>query len=64
MIESHYENDNGGALRRLNAITAELDSLDFDKALGYALNGLRRGFDVKYMNPDIRVGRRWAVRCG
>ena len=31
LIESHYENHYGGALRRLNAITEQLDSLDFDK---------------------------------
>ena len=28
LIESHYENNYGGALRRLNAITEELESLD------------------------------------
>src|SRR5689334_19637260 len=31
LIESHYENNYGGALRRLNAITEKLESLDFDK---------------------------------
>ena len=29
LIESHYENNYGGALRRLNAITEKLESLDF-----------------------------------
>ena len=28
LVESHYENDYGGALRRLNAITEQLRSLD------------------------------------
>jgi len=28
LIESHYENNYGGALRRLNAITEQLESLD------------------------------------
>ena len=28
LIESHYENNYGGALNRLNALTAELESLD------------------------------------
>ena len=28
LIESHYENNYGSALNRLNAITAELDALD------------------------------------
>lgn len=42
LIESHYENNYGGALRRLNAITAQLESLDFAKAPGYLVNGLKR----------------------
>src|ERR1700688_4605516 len=42
LIESHYENNYGGALRRLNAITEKLESLDFDKTPGYVLNGLKR----------------------
>jgi len=29
LILSHYENNYGGAVKRLNAITAQLDSLDF-----------------------------------
>lgn len=42
LIESHYENNYGGALRRLNAITEQLDSLDFDKTPTHVLNGLKR----------------------
>src|SRR5881275_3510456 len=42
LIESHYENNYGGALRRLNAITAQLESLDFASAPGHVLNGLKR----------------------
>jgi Fe-Mn family superoxide dismutase len=42
LIESHYENHYGGALRRLNAITAQLESLDFDKTPGYVVNSLKR----------------------
>jgi len=42
LIESHYENNYGGALRRLNAITEQLESLDFDKTPGHVLNGLKR----------------------
>jgi Fe-Mn family superoxide dismutase len=42
LIESHYENNYGGALRRLNAITAQLESLDFAKTPGYVVNGLKR----------------------
>ena len=42
LIESHYENNYGGALRRLNAITEKLQALDFAKAPGYVINGLKR----------------------
>src|SRR2546429_4360092 len=42
LIESHYENNSGGPLRRLNAITEQLESLDFAKTPGYVLNGLKR----------------------
>src|SRR5689334_5633757 len=42
LIESHYENNYGGAVRRLNAITEQLESLDFEKTPGHVLNGLKR----------------------
>ena len=42
LIESHYENNYGGAMRRLNAISAQLESLDFANTPGYVLNGLKR----------------------
>src|SRR5436305_221692 len=42
LIESHYENNYGGALRRLNVITEQLESLDFEKTPGHVLNGLKR----------------------
>ena len=42
LIESHYENNYGGALRRLNAITEQLESLDFEKTPGYVISGLKR----------------------
>ena len=42
LIESHYENNYGGALRRLNAITEQLESLDFAKTPGHVINGLKR----------------------
>ena len=42
LIESHYENNYGGALRRLNAITERLDSLDFAQTPGYVINSLKR----------------------
>lgn len=42
LIESHYENNYGGALRRLNAITEQLESLDFERTPNYVLNGFKR----------------------
>ncbi len=42
LIESHYENNYGGALRRLNAITERLESVDFDDTPGYVIAGLKR----------------------
>ena len=42
LIESHYENNYGGALRRLNAISERLESLDFATTPGYVINGLKR----------------------
>src|SRR5687767_8649273 len=42
LIESHYENNYGGALRRLNAITEQLEALDPAKTPGHVLNGLKR----------------------
>src|SRR5215831_12418133 len=37
-----YENNYGGAVNRLNAITAQLAELDFVKAPGFVINGLKR----------------------
>jgi len=42
LIESHYENHYGGALRRLNDITEQLESLDFGKTPGHVVNSLKR----------------------
>jgi len=42
LMESHYENNYGGAVRRLNAIDARLEELDFARASGFELNGLKR----------------------
>ena len=42
LIESHYENNYGGAMRRQNAITEQLASLDFANTPGHVLNGLKR----------------------
>jgi len=42
LIVSHYENNYGGAVKRLNAIAAQLDGLDHSTAPNYLLNGLKR----------------------
>ncbi len=42
LIESHYENNYGGALRKLNAITEKLESLDYASTAPYVVNSLKR----------------------
>jgi Fe-Mn family superoxide dismutase len=42
LVTSHYENNYGGAVRRLNAITAQLASLDVSTAPVFVVNGLKR----------------------
>lgn len=42
LIASHYENNYGGAVKRLNAITEQLGNLDFAKAPVFQINGLKR----------------------
>jgi len=42
LIASHYENNYGGAVRRLNAIKADLAKLQVAAAPGFIVNGLKR----------------------
>ena len=42
LIVSHYVNNYGGALRRLNAIRARLAALDWGRAPTFEVNGLKR----------------------
>jgi Fe-Mn family superoxide dismutase len=42
LIESHYENNYGGAVRRLNALTEQLEALDYATTPAHVLNGLKR----------------------
>src|SRR5215468_1362691 len=42
LIESHYENNYGGAVARLNAISRELQALDPKTASGEAIGRLKR----------------------
>jgi superoxide dismutase, Fe-Mn family len=42
VLVSHYENNYVGAVKRLTAIAAQLAELDFAKAPGFVINGLKR----------------------
>src|SRR6478609_2239044 len=42
ILVSHYENNYSGAVRRLNAITAQLAGLDYASAPVFLINGLKR----------------------
>src|ERR1700719_4122795 len=42
LIISHYENNYGGAVKRLNAIEEQLAALNYANAQGFLLNGLKR----------------------
>jgi len=42
ILVSHYENNYVGAVKRLNAIGAQLANLDFAKAPNFVVNGLKR----------------------
>ena len=52
LIVSHYENNYGGAVQRLNAITKELADLDFTTAPIFVINGLKRE-ELSAMNSMI-----------
>src|SRR5215831_17199512 len=42
LLVSHYVNNYGGAVRRLNAIRARLAALDWERAPVFEINGLKR----------------------
>jgi Fe-Mn family superoxide dismutase len=42
LVVSHYENNYGGAVKRLNLIEEKLAELDFENVPGFVLNGLKR----------------------
>ena len=42
LIVSHYENNYGGAVKRLNLIAEQLAGLDFSSAPNFLINGLKR----------------------
>src|SRR5260370_2552071 len=42
ILVSHYDNNYTGAVKRLNAIAEQLAGLDYAKAPGFLINGLKR----------------------
>ncbi|MBS0452672.1 MAG: superoxide dismutase [Proteobacteria bacterium] len=42
LIRGHHQNNYGGAVKRLNAIRAQLSDISFPAAPGFLLNGLKR----------------------
>jgi Fe-Mn family superoxide dismutase len=42
LIISHYENNDGGAVKRLNLIEEKLADIDYANAAGFLINGLKR----------------------
>ena len=42
ILVSHYDNNYAGAVKRLNAIVEQLAGLDYAKAPGFLINGLKR----------------------
>ena len=42
LLTSHYDNNYTGAVKRLNAIEDDLRTLDWAKAQGFVINGLKR----------------------
>src|SRR5215207_5967173 len=42
LIVSHYENNYGGAVKRLNLIEEQLAGLDYETTPGFVINGLKR----------------------
>ena len=42
LLQSHHQNNYGGAVKRLHAIRTELSALDWGSAPGFVINGLKR----------------------
>ena len=42
LLSSHYDNNYGGAVKRLNAITAAVKAFDWPTAANFTINGLKR----------------------
>src|SRR6266851_1794819 len=55
LIRSHYENNYGGTVNRLNAIAAQLATLDFATAPGFVSNALKRARHYRQFVADLVV---------
>jgi len=63
MIISHYENNYGGAVKRLNLIDEKLAELDFATAPGFLINGLKREqLIASQLDDPARGVLRWPWR--
>ena len=57
LLVSHYENNYGGALRRLNAITTRLAALDWARTPVFEINGLKREELIASSGRDNALAR-------
>jgi Fe-Mn family superoxide dismutase len=48
LLNSHHDNNYGGAVKRLNAISEELAKVDFAAAPAFTMNGLKREEHIAY----------------
>lgn len=55
LIESHFENNYGGALRKLNAVSAQLDTLDYATTPPHQVAGLKRHVAWKVIGGKTRM---------
>ena len=63
LIVSHYENNYSGAVKRLNAITTQLDSLDFTSTPVFVINGLKREELIAHNSCTSSILRAWVRRA-
>jgi rhodanese-related sulfurtransferase len=56
LIVSHYENNYGGAVKRLNAIAEQIGTLDFSKAPVFLINGLKREELIRCQHEQHQLG--------
>ena len=57
LIISHYENNYGGAVKRLNLIDEQLLQLEFDKAAGFLMEAELNAFNAVVESPTVRPGK-------